>query len=60
MPFTEDDELVLGPTCKGRWSYACSGAIGEFLASAYWKEKEVPFIVASVLSRKYIDKVSES
>lgn len=50
MPFTEDDELVLGLTCKGRWSYACSKAIGEFLASAYWKEKKVPFIVARLFN----------
>ena len=39
VPFAEDDDLVLGPTVKGRWSYACSKAIDEFLALAYWKEK---------------------
>jgi len=32
VPFKEDDDLVMGPTSKGRWSYACSKAIDEFLA----------------------------
>src|SRR5438105_3205044 len=35
LPFREDGDLVLGPTTKGRWSYACSKAIDEFLALAY-------------------------
>src|SRR5262249_18540208 len=41
VPFSEDDDLVMGATDKGRWSYACSKAIDEFLAIAYWKEKKV-------------------
>lgn len=45
IPYCEDDDLVIGPTTKGRWSYACSKAIDEFLALAYWKEKQVPVIV---------------
>ncbi len=45
VPFCEDDDLVIGSTGKGRWSYACSKAIDEFLALAYWKEKKVPVIV---------------
>jgi len=45
IPFCEDDDLVIGPTTKGRWSYACSKAIDEFLALAYWKEKHLPVIV---------------
>lgn len=44
IPFSEDDDLVLGPTVKGRWSYACSKALDEFLAIAYWKEKGVPVV----------------
>ena len=36
-PSARDSDLVLGPTMKGRWSYACSKAIDEFLALAYWK-----------------------
>ncbi|HEY2460764.1 MAG TPA: GDP-mannose 4,6-dehydratase [Candidatus Acidoferrum sp.] len=45
FPFTEDMDLVLGPTTKGRWSYAASKALDEFLALSYWKEKKLPVIV---------------
>lgn len=44
--FREDGDLVLGATTKGRWSYACSKAIDEFLALAYWKEKKLPVVIA--------------
>ena len=46
VPFREDADLVLGPTTKGRWSYAASKALDEFLALSYWKEKHQPVIVA--------------
>ena len=45
IPFREDADLVLGPTTKGRWSYAASKALDEFLALSYWKEKDQPVIV---------------
>jgi nucleoside-diphosphate-sugar epimerase len=45
VPFREDTDLVLGPTHKGRWSYACSKAIDEFLALAYHKEKRLPVVI---------------
>jgi UDP-glucose 4-epimerase len=45
VPFREDADLVLGPTTKGRWSYAASKALDEFLALSYWKEKKQPVIV---------------
>jgi UDP-glucose 4-epimerase len=45
VPFREDADLVLGATTKGRWSYAASKALVEFLAIAYWKEKKQPVIV---------------
>jgi SAM-dependent methyltransferase len=45
VPFREDGDLVMGPTSKGRWSYACSKAIDEFLALAYHKEKRLPVVV---------------
>jgi len=48
--FAEDDDLVLGATTKGRWSYACSKAIDEFLAIAYWKERKLPVIVARLFN----------
>jgi len=46
VPFDEDADLVLGPTNKGRWSYAASKALDEFLALAYWRERKLPVIVA--------------
>jgi UDP-glucose 4-epimerase len=45
VPFHEDADLVLGPTTKGRWSYAASKALDEFLALSYWKEKKLPVMV---------------
>jgi UDP-glucose 4-epimerase len=45
VPFSEDADLVLGPTTKHRWAYACSKAIDEFLALAYWKERKLPVII---------------
>jgi UDP-glucose 4-epimerase len=45
VPFREDADLVMGPTFKGRWSYACSKALDEFLALAYFKEKRLPVVV---------------
>ncbi len=50
VPFREDDDLVLGPPDKGRWSYACSKAIDEFLAVAYWKEKGLPTVIARLFN----------
>jgi nucleoside-diphosphate-sugar epimerase len=45
VPFREDADLVMGPTMKHRWAYACSKAIDEFLALAYWKERDLPVII---------------
>lgn len=50
VPFREDDDLVLGATSKARWSYACSKAIDEFLAIAYWKERKVPTVIARMFN----------
>jgi UDP-glucose 4-epimerase len=50
LPFREDADLVLGPPHKGRWSYACSKALDEFLALAYWKEKRLPAVVARLFN----------
>jgi UDP-glucose 4-epimerase len=50
VPFREDDDLVLGPPEKGRWSYACSKLIDEFLAIAYWKEKGLPTVIARLFN----------
>lgn len=45
IPFQEEDDLILGPPTKGRWSYACSKALDEFLALAYWREKKLPVVI---------------
>jgi UDP-glucose 4-epimerase len=50
VPFSEDADLVMGPTLKHRWAYACSKAIDEFLALAYYKEKKLPVIVARLFN----------
>ncbi|MFA4929027.1 MAG: GDP-mannose 4,6-dehydratase [Patulibacter sp.] len=50
LPFREDGDLVLGPTTKGRWSYACSKAIDEFLALAYWSERKLPTVVVRMFN----------
>lgn len=50
VPFSENDDLVMGPTFKGRWSYACSKAIDEFLALAYWKEKKLPVVIVRLFN----------
>jgi UDP-glucose 4-epimerase len=50
VPFTEDADLVLGPTSKHRWAYACSKLIDEFLALAYWKERKLPVIIVRLFN----------
>ncbi len=50
VPFREDGNLVLGATTKGRWSYACSKALDEFLALAYWREKKLPTVIVRLFN----------
>ena len=50
VPFREEADLVLGSTTKGRWSYAASKALDEFLALAYWRERKVPVIVVRLFN----------
>ena len=50
IPFREDGDLVLGATTRGRWSYACSKAIDEFLAIAHWRERKLPTVVARLFN----------
>jgi UDP-glucose 4-epimerase len=50
VPFGEDSDLVLGPTSKHRWAYACSKLIDEFLALAYWKERGLPVVVVRLFN----------
>jgi UDP-glucose 4-epimerase len=50
VPFSEDQDLVLGATVKHRWAYACSKLIDEFLALAYWKERRLPVIIVRLFN----------
>jgi UDP-glucose 4-epimerase len=45
IPFREDDDVVLGPTSRSRWSYAASKMVDEFLALAYYRERGLPIVV---------------
>jgi len=50
VPFREDDDMVLGPSSKARWSYACSKAIDEFLGLAYFRERGLPTVVVRLFN----------
>lgn len=50
IPFREDGDLLLGPTHRGRWAYACSKAIDEYLALAYWKERGLPTVIGRLFN----------
>jgi UDP-glucose 4-epimerase len=50
LPFREDGDLQMGATDKARWAYACSKAIDEFLAMAYWRERELPITVVRLFN----------
>jgi UDP-glucose 4-epimerase len=50
VPFREGADLVLGPTAKHRWAYACSKLIDEFLALAYWKERKLPVVIVRLFN----------
>ena len=50
LPFRDESDLVMGSPMKHRWAYACSKAIDEFLALAYWKERDLPVIVVRLFN----------
>jgi UDP-glucose 4-epimerase len=50
VPFREDGDLALGSTIRHRWAYACSKALDEFLALAYWKEKKLPVVIVRLFN----------
>jgi UDP-glucose 4-epimerase len=50
IPYREDGDLLLGPTSTGRWSYACSKALDEYLALAYWKERKLPVVIGRLFN----------
>jgi nucleoside-diphosphate-sugar epimerase len=45
FPFHEDDDSLMGPTTRSRWSYAASKAVDEFLALAYHKQTALPVVI---------------
>jgi UDP-glucose 4-epimerase len=50
VPFREDGDVHMGATTKHRWAYACSKALDEFLALAYWKERKLPVIIVRLFN----------
>ncbi|MDY6838677.1 MAG: GDP-mannose 4,6-dehydratase [Thermodesulfobacteriota bacterium] len=50
VPFNENDDRLLGPTTKSRWSYSCSKGIDEFLSLAYYKEKKLPIVIVRLFN----------
>jgi len=50
VPFSEEDDRILGPTTRSRWSYSCAKAVDEFLALAYLKEKGLPIVIARLFN----------
>jgi UDP-glucose 4-epimerase len=50
VPFKEEADIRLGATWKHRWAYACSKALDEFLALAYWKERQLPVIIVRLFN----------
>ena len=51
VPFCEDDDSVMGATCRRRWSYACAKAMDEFLALAHWVEAKLPVTICLCSTR---------
>ena len=50
VPFSENDDTVMGATSTRRWSYACAKALDEFLALAHWAESKLPVIVVRLFN----------
>jgi UDP-glucose 4-epimerase len=50
LPFREDDDIVMGATTRGRWAYACSKALDEFLALAYHRERRLPTVIGRMFN----------
>ena len=50
VPFAEEDDRLLGPTTRSRWSYSTSKAVDEFLALAYWKERGLPVVIVRLFN----------
>ncbi|MCD6401538.1 MAG: GDP-mannose 4,6-dehydratase [Anaerolineales bacterium] len=45
VPFREDDDIVLGPTSRSRWSYAATKMVDEFHGLAYYEKYNLPIVI---------------
>lgn len=50
FPYREDGDMVLGPTTRSRWAYACSKAVDEFLGLSYFEAKDVPVVITRLFN----------
>ena len=50
LPYREDGNIVMGPASNSRWSYACSKALDEFLALAYYNERQMPVTIVRLFN----------
>jgi UDP-glucose 4-epimerase len=50
LPFAEDDDRVLGPTTRSRWSYSTSKAVDEYLSLAYHRERGLPVVIVRLFN----------
>jgi UDP-glucose 4-epimerase len=50
LPYREDGNIVMGPASNSRWSYACSKALDEFLALAYFNERQMPVTIVRLFN----------
>ena len=50
IPFAEDDHVVMGPTSKRRWAYACAKALDEFLVLAHYYQTSLPVYVVRLFN----------
>lgn len=50
VPFREEGDIVMGATTRGRWAYACSKALDEFLGIAYHRERGLPVVVGRLFN----------
>ena len=48
--FDEENDLLIGPPNRARWSYACSKLMDEFLVLAYWHERGLPAVVTRLFN----------
>ena len=49
-PLREDSDRILGSPFKTRWAYSTSKAVDEILAHEYWRQRELPTIVARLFN----------